>query len=86
MTTKEFLISERCSTKKYGKRCFDIVFSLLVLMIGFPFFLFLFLWIKWDSKGPAFYKGLRMGQHGRLIYCWKFRTMVVEAEDRKSVV
>ncbi len=38
------------------------------------------------SPGPIFYKGLRMGHRGRLIYCWKFRTMCVDAETRLQEV
>ena len=63
------------------KRCFDVFFSLTVLLLlGLPFFILLALFIKLDSKGPLFYGSVRVGQHGRLITCWKFRTMIVDAD------
>lgn len=64
------------------KRLFDILFSSLFLLIGAPVFLFLMLLVKITSPGPIFYKGLRMGQNGKLIYCWKYRTMCIDAEER----
>ncbi len=37
-------------------------------------------WIKIDSSGPVFYRGIRVGQYGRPFRVFKFRTMVVDAE------
>lgn len=79
---KAFSITRQYATNPFGKRFFDIVFSLIVLILGLPFYLFLIFLIKMTSKGPAFYKGLRMGRHGRLIHCWKFRTMVIDADQK----
>ncbi|MBN2373809.1 sugar transferase [bacterium] len=62
------------------KRLFDIVFSLIGLLLTFPIFLFLAIWIKIDSPGPVFYRGVRVGRHGRLFRIFKFRTMVLNAE------
>jgi undecaprenyl-phosphate galactose phosphotransferase len=42
--------------------------------------------VKITSPGPIFYKGLRMGQKGRLIYCWKFRTMCIDADARLNQI
>ena len=64
------------------KRLFDILFSSCVLICGSPLYLLLILLVKCTSKGPVFYGGLRMGQSGKLMYCWKFRTMCVDAEQR----
>lgn len=66
-------------------RFFDIFFSVIGLIILSPLFLFLALWIKIDSKGPVFYKQLRVGKDGKNFYLYKFRTMVVDA-DKKGFI
>jgi len=86
MTIHEILTSPYSPPKKYGKRIFDIIFSCFVLIFGAPIYLFLFLLIKLTSKGPVFYKGLRMGQNGKLIYCWKFRSMCINAEEQLETI
>lgn len=63
------------------KRCFDILFSLTILLaFGIPFFILLAFLIKLDSKGPLFYGSIRVGQQGKLFTCWKFRTMIIDAD------
>lgn len=62
------------------KRIFDILVSLLVLVIGFPFFLLIAIAIKSTSKGPVFYKQERIGIYGRPFYIYKFRSMKTDAE------
>jgi len=70
-----------------GKRIFDIAFSAFFLIAFFPLYVFLFFLVKMTSKGPAFYKGLRMGQNGQLIWCWKFRSMIPSADhELKSLL
>lgn len=82
MRTSQLTAIHPPTKKRIGKRLFDISFSLAALTFGAPLYLFLILLIKLTSKGPAFYKGLRMGQYGELIYCWKFRTMCIDAESK----
>ena len=59
---------------------FDIVFSLLGIIFLFPVFVILALMVKLDSKGPVFYRGLRVGKGGKLFRIYKFRTMVPGAD------
>lgn len=66
----------------FFKRCFDIVFSLCVLIFGFPIFLLIALLIKLSSKGPIFYKSIRVGYGSKTISCLKFRTMHTDADQR----
>lgn len=68
------------------KRAFDIVFSLLVLCIPFPFiFLLVFVMMKITMPGPIFFKQRRNGLNGKEFYCWKFRSMKLNAEaDQKQ--
>lgn len=58
------------------KRLFDIGFSLVALVLLFPLFLFIVVWIKLDSKGPVFFRQVRVGMNCENFRIFKFRTMV----------
>ena len=62
------------------KRAFDIVCAAAGLVFLSP----LLLWIAWrirrEDGGPVFYRGVRVGLHGKPLRIFKFRTMVVDAE------
>lgn len=62
------------------KRIFDIVVSLIMLIILLPVFIFLGVAIKIDSKGPIFFRQERITQYGKTFKIFKFRTMVNNAE------
>lgn len=63
------------------KRGFDIIFSLSVLVFLSPVFLFIALCIKINSPdGPIFYPHERIGLKGKKFNCWKFRTMIPDAD------
>ena len=68
------------------KRLFDIVVSLLMLVILSPFFLILAIAIKIDSKGPVFYRQLRVTQYGKRFRIFKFRSMIQNADKVGSHV
>ncbi|WP_300674927.1 exopolysaccharide biosynthesis polyprenyl glycosylphosphotransferase [Soonwooa sp.] len=72
-------------TNSLLKRTFDIVFSLIVLA-GICSWLFpiIAILIKLDSKGPVFFKQKRYGYHEEVFECWKFRTMVNNADSTKK--
>lgn len=57
------------------KRAFDIVASLIGLILLSPLFFFIAILIKRDSPGPVFYWGPRIGRHGIVFKMLKFRTM-----------
>lgn len=63
------------------KRGFDVTSSLLGSMAFLPFGLLIALAIKWDSKGPVFFKQERRTKDGRVFGMLKFRTMIVNAEN-----
>ncbi len=63
-----------------GKRLFDIVVSFLILAVLSPFLLILAIAIKLDSKGPVFYRQVRVGRYNRDFKIFKFRTMVQDAD------
>jgi lipopolysaccharide/colanic/teichoic acid biosynthesis glycosyltransferase len=58
------------------KRIFDIILSLIGLIILCPFFLAIAILIKLDSRGPVFYSQTRIGKNGKPFEMLKFRTMV----------
>jgi exopolysaccharide biosynthesis polyprenyl glycosylphosphotransferase len=62
------------------KRVMDITLSLLAMAIAAPFMVAISLWVRSDSKGPIFYRAARIGRKGRTFTCYKFRTMVADAE------
>ena len=65
------------------KRIFDIIFSLLAIIITSPIMLLTVVAIKLDSPGPALFKQVRVGKNGRHFKIWKFRSMYVDAEEMK---
>ena len=67
------------------KRLFDIVASGLALIVLSPLFLVLAIWIKLDSKGPVFYRQVRVGWKNKDFRIFKFRSMRVGA-DKGSLV
>ena len=67
------------------KRIFDIVASGLGLLAFSPIFIILAIWIKLDSKGPIFYRQVRVGRHNKDFRIFKFRSMRV-GSDKGSLV
>lgn len=67
------------------KRLFDIIASGLGLIVLSPIFLVLAIWIKLDSKGPVFYRQVRVGLNNKDFRIFKFRSMRVGA-DKGSLV
>lgn len=67
------------------KRLFDIVASGFGLLFLCPIFLIVAVWIKLDSKGPVFYRQVRVGIHNKEFHIFKFRSMRVGA-DKGSLV
>ncbi|WP_353777535.1 sugar transferase [Winogradskyella sp. 3972H.M.0a.05] len=62
------------------KRLFDIVFSSIGLILTAPILLIIAILIKLDSKGPVFYKQVRVGKHDKDFKIFKFRTMHVDSD------
>lgn len=70
----------------YVKRLFDIIFSLILLVILSPIMILISIVIKLDSKGPVFFRQERITQYGENFKIYKFRTMVENAEKLGSQV
>ncbi len=66
------------------KRVFDIVFSAIGIIITFPIMIITAIAIKMDSPGPVIYKQVRVGKNGRHFRIWKFRSMYIDADEKKE--
>ncbi|AEV95489.1 sugar transferase [Pediococcus claussenii] len=78
---EEYQNQSRRFVYRFLKRTFDIVASLLGLLLLFPVFLIVSLAIKKeDVNGPVFYFQYRVGRHGKRFKMYKFRSMVVNAD------
>ncbi|MDM9380631.1 sugar transferase [Chlorogloeopsis sp. ULAP01] len=66
---------------EFGKRLFDIIFSLSVLILFSPVYLILASLIALSSNGPIFYVQERVGKNYKSFNCIKFRTMVSNADE-----
>lgn len=59
------------------KRCFDLTASTIALLVLWPLFVVISIWIKLDSKGPIFFKQTRVGRYEKNFEILKFRSMSV---------
>ena len=72
---------EESSLYLFLKRTLDIILSSIALVIFSPIFLLLILIIRLDSKGPALFGHKRIGKNGKEISVYKFRSMVINAQE-----
>jgi exopolysaccharide biosynthesis polyprenyl glycosylphosphotransferase len=80
-TKTDHAIVRRSKIKRFLKRSADILLSIAVLVLGFPFFLAIALLIKLTSRGPVFFKQERVGENGEGFALFKFRTMRTDCDD-----
>lgn len=66
---------------EFIKRVFDIVSSIMALIVFSPIILILIIIVRLDSKGPVFFGHKRIGYNGKTISIYKFRSMVENAEE-----
>jgi exopolysaccharide biosynthesis polyprenyl glycosylphosphotransferase len=69
-----------------AKRLIDVLLSGIALVILAPLFALLALIIKLDSKGPVFFRSVTAGKKGVALICYKFRTMVENADGLKTAL
>lgn len=67
-------------TSRFVKRTFDIVCSSLIILVSSPLLVFLYYKVTRDG-GPAIYGHMRVGRHGKLFPCYKFRSMVLNSQE-----
>lgn len=78
----EQLVAEPSQTALVAKRIVDVLFSLAVIILGFPFILLIAALIKLTSEGPVLFVQERVGKDGVPFRFYKFRTMVVDNSDQ----
>ena len=69
---------------RFIKRTIDIIFSILGLVLLSPLLIIIAIIIKIDSKGPIFFAQERVGYKGNHFKMYKFRSMVLNAEELKE--
>ena len=74
------------ATTYFVKRMLDIVVSLAMIILLIPLFVVVAILIKCESKGGVIYRQIRVGKDGRHFNFYKFRSMFVDAEKRKSQI
>lgn len=80
MSETEYIADGMNSFERNTKRIFDFFVSGLCLIIFSPLFLFCYLAIKREDRGPALFRQERIGRFGRPFYIYKFRSMRTDAE------
>jgi len=68
------------------KRLIDVAAAALLLTLFSPLYAGVALAIRLDSPGPIFFKQIRVGRWGTLFPMWKFRSMYIDAEERKRAL
>jgi len=63
-----------------AKRIFDLMLTVPGLFVLLPVFLIISIWIKLDSRGPVFFRQIRVGRFEQEFQIYKFRTMILDAE------
>jgi exopolysaccharide biosynthesis polyprenyl glycosylphosphotransferase len=71
-------------TQRALKRSLDVIGSGVGLVLLSPLLAAIAFWIKKDSDGGAFFKQVRVGRDGHVFTCWKFRTMIKDAERKRA--
>lgn len=66
------------------KRVFDLVVALILVVLAAPLLVAIAAAIKLDSRGPVFFRQVRVGLGGRLFTIWKFRSMYADSDHRKG--
>lgn len=76
-------VKTKISKKVYIKikRVIDVIFASIALILLSPVFAIIAIAIKIDSKGPVFFAHKRIGKNGKIIKLYKFRSMVINAEE-----
>ncbi len=73
-------------TQSLAKRGFDMIIASLALMSLSPLMLMTALAIRLESEGPILFNQIRIGKDGKPFQFWKFRSMYIDAEDRKKAL
>lgn len=81
-----YLILAKKPLQLIMKRLFDVIASIILLVLLSPVFLIIAIWMKFDSPGSVFYRQIRVTQYGKTFRIFKFRTMQMNAEQQGTSV
>lgn len=84
----EINVKEKIQNKKiqfFIKRISDIILSFIGIIVLSPVYLIVAIAIKLDSKGPVIFKQIRVGRNEKNFIIFKFRTMEVSAEEKRTL-
>ncbi|PEB24071.1 multidrug MFS transporter [Bacillus toyonensis] len=83
LENEEVHIKKRSKSYIVIKRALDIIGATIGLVLFSPFFIVIpFLFLIGENKGPIFFKQVRIGEKGKEFRIYKFRTMIVNAEEK----
>src|SRR5215218_6764411 len=74
------------TTARYVKRAFDVAVAAVGVLVLAPVIALVALLVRLDSPGPVFFRQVRVGRDGRRFHMLKFRSMVIDAEQRKAAL
>jgi len=77
---------QRCYQNAYLKRAVDCIASSLIAVLLLPLFAAVIALIRIESSGPVFFKQVRVGKNGKHFTMYKFRSMYLDAEERKAAL
>ena len=60
-------------------RCYDVLFAILFIIVFSWLYIITWIMIRIESPGPAIYRARRVGLHGKIFICYKFRSMCVDS-------
>ena len=83
---KYYIVLNKKQGRLVVKRFFDVIMSLMLLVVLLPVLFSISIWIKLDSEGPVFYRQERITQYGKKFRIYKFRTMVANADKIGNLV
>lgn len=70
------------SWNRYLKTIFDFALTLVGTVAISPILIFIAIWIYIDSPGPVIFKHTRIGKNGKKFFCYKFRSMCIDAKEK----
>lgn len=79
-----FFVTKQHRWETLSKRLFDIIVSSILLLLISPILISTMLAIKLNSPGSVFFTQVRVGLNGQIFRMWKFRSMYIDAEQRKA--
>jgi exopolysaccharide production protein ExoY len=81
MTNSKPLVPHHNRSQEIGKRAVDLTLGLILGIASAPVLLAVYLAIRLISNGPGLYRHTRIGKDGQCFELWKFRSMVINAEE-----